>query len=178
MKYYIDKSDTIYTGDMQPGDRVATPEEIRTHMGDPLDNARTAKFAAIVAGANAVKSALSSRFSVIEEDTWPEQEAGARSILGDTSGVKDRTARLIVKDADSMAAAVALVESLATADGVDRKSFAERIVQNAEIAHGAGIQTLLEQRIMEAALKVAEDVAAVEAITVRYSVLEQLDAAG
>ncbi|MDR2892965.1 MAG: DUF4376 domain-containing protein [Deltaproteobacteria bacterium] len=45
--YLSVRNNTIYIGDMQPGDREATPEEIRAHFGDPLDNARAAALPAL-----------------------------------------------------------------------------------------------------------------------------------
>ena len=35
MDYYIDKDGNIYTGDLQPGDRLATPEEVYAHQNPP-----------------------------------------------------------------------------------------------------------------------------------------------
>ena len=40
MQLYINNSGYFYSGDMQPGDREATPEEIYAYFGAPLDNTR------------------------------------------------------------------------------------------------------------------------------------------
>ena len=45
--YYTDKNGDLYTGDMQPGDREATAEEVRARFGDPLENAKKAACAAL-----------------------------------------------------------------------------------------------------------------------------------
>ena len=137
-----------------------------------VTEARELKLAEIIAGANAVKSALSARFSGLEQATWPEQEAGARAILGGAGEVKDPTARLLLADADATAAAVALVESLAVADKVEPAKFAARIIINADAAHAAGIASLLEQRGMERAANAARTVKTILAVPVKYSVLD------
>lgn len=136
-----------------------------------LAEARSAKLAEIVAAANAVKAALSSRYSALEESTWPEQEAGARAILDDAENVKDKTARLILLDAAGRDAAVALVARLAAADGAERETFAARITANADAAHAAGVAALLEQRSMEAEVRNAKSVEEVRAVEVGFSVV-------
>lgn len=151
-------------GPLPEGAVSAPPEQ-------PLEEARAAKLAAIVAGANAVKASLSARFSLLEEATWPEQEAGARTILGDAGNVKDKTARLILLDAASTAAAVELVARLAAIDGDSPPAFAARIAANADMAHLAGITTLLEQRALEAAAHAAKTREELRAVTAAYSLL-------
>lgn len=164
--YYSTQGGYVYAGDMQKGDRKATADEI----GSPIEHARKAKLAEIVARANAVKAALSASYSVLEESTWAQQEAGARSILNDAASVKDDTAALILTNAARTAAAVALVNELAEKDGSAPEGFAARIAANADASHQAGILTLLEQRGYESAAKKAGTVEEMEAIEVVYSV--------
>lgn len=139
------------------------------------EDVRAAKLAEIVAGANDVKSALSASYSVLEEETWPQQEAGARSILSDESNVKDDTAALILALPTLTTAAVALVQELAARDGSPAESFAARIVANAETVYQAGITTLLEQRGYESAAKAAQTVEDIQAVSVVYTVRRMLE---
>ena len=99
-----------------------------------------------------MKEFLSSRFSTIEEQTWPQQEAALASSYGSETDCKDETARGILKDENARARAVYLVEKLAEADGTDKESFALRIIDNAETPYLAGMKILLEQRALEAHL--------------------------
>ncbi|CAK7067997.1 MAG: hypothetical protein DELT_01737 [Desulfovibrio sp.] len=154
--------------------REITAEEAAALMQPTLEEARAAKLAAIIAGADAVKAALSARFSVLEESTWPEQEAGARQIVNDAAGVKDATARLILLDPESTAAAVDLVTHLAAVDGTALQDFAARILVNADTAYTAGIATLIEQRALEKAVNAATSAEDVAAVAVTYSVAEHL----
>lgn len=67
------------------------------------------------------------------------------------------------------------MEQLAEAGQCTPESFAQRIINNADTAYNAGIQTLLEQQAYETALKAVQmsgDVAKVEAIVVEYSVVK------
>ncbi len=139
-----------------------------------LAQVKDMKGAEIIAGANTVKAALSARFSELEEKSWPEQEAGARSLLGNEADVKDPLARGILADATATARAVARVRGLAEADNTAPETFAARIVSNAEAADAAGWGSLLEQRAMERAVNAAKTVKAVLAVEVKYSVLEHL----
>ena len=71
--------------------------------------------------------------------------------------------------------AIHLVEQLAEAGQCTPESFARRIINNADTAYNAGIQTLLEQQAYETALKAVQmsgDVGQVEAIVVEYSVVK------
>lgn len=141
-----------------------------------FDVAYMEKLQEIVGGANSVKSALSRKYSDFEEQTWPQQEAGARTILGLEAHCKDETARAILKDEEGRKAATSLVKRLAEAGNTTPEEFAKRIFDNADQAYDAGIQTLLEQQAYETALKAVQmsgDVAKVEAIIVEYSVLKQ-----
>ena len=177
-------SGAVYPADYQlPGSYIdrkalfaAHPELDDTPPPPPtqtLEDARDAKLAEIVAGANAVKQVLARKYSALEEASWPEQEAGARVILNRTDTACNVTARLIMSDAGARALAVSKVEKLAQAAGTSAKEFATRIMANAEIADSAGDLSLLEQGAMEAAVKGATTVAQVQAIEVKYSVLSQ-----
>ena len=144
------------------------PEKVREIT---VDEARRNKAEEILCLADMAKNRLSSSFSKVEESTWPEQEAGARSILGAEKDTKNVMARLILADAAALAAAVSLVETLARIDGVTTETFAERIATNADMAHHLGLWTLSEQRGYETQLKEAKTVAQIQAITVAYTVL-------
>jgi hypothetical protein len=135
-----------------------------------LEEARAAKSAEIVSGADAAKGKLSAKYSQIEESTWPEQEAGARAILDDRANVRDITARLILADTAATADAQALVERLAEIDGATPADFARRITDNADKAQQLGMLTLSEQRGFEAALRAARCVEDVAGIAVVYTV--------
>lgn len=170
-----------------PGDTHETPARMMKEVG-PLpegallerpakafDVAYADKMQEIINGADAVKATLSRKYSTLEEQTWPQQEAGARAILGLEADCKDETARAILKDAEGRTMAISLVEKLAEAGNTTREEFAQRIVTNADKAYSAGIQTLLEQQGYETALKAvlaSRSVEAIEAIVVEYSVLK------
>ena len=47
--YYINPSGGLYIGDMRPGDRAATSEEITAHYGTPEENAAAARRAQVLA---------------------------------------------------------------------------------------------------------------------------------
>ena len=138
-----------------------------------LETAKTAKLAEIVATANMVKAALSSRFSALEESTWPEQEAGACSILTKEDEVSSILARLILQDATATDKAVQVVQGLAAQDKTTPELFAARILANAKLAHDAGLLSLMEQRAMEQATNAATTVAEVEAVEVVFTVIKQ-----
>lgn len=139
-----------------------------------LNEARAVKLAAVLAGANRLKAALSARYSQLEENTWPEQEAGARSITGTATACQNPAALLILDNPAALATAVELVNGLAAADGTEPKAFAARIVANADAARQAGTLSLLEQRSMESAVRNAATAQEIAAVPVRYSVLAQL----
>ena len=153
----------------------AHPEQvIGEHIPTPtMDELRTRKMAEILVRADKAKSMLSGNFSQVEEGTWPEQEAGARTILGSEGAIKNATARLILLDDAAKDAAVSLVETLAAIDGATPEAFAERIAANADAAHALGILTLTEQRGYEARLKAAATADDIRAIEVVYTVLQQ-----
>ena len=153
-------------GPLPVGWSDAAPEPAYT-----LAEARAIKKAEIVAGANAVKAALSAQFSELEEKNWPQQEAGARYMLGRPETIKDPLAALFLADAESLAKAVAWVEELAAADRVAPLEFAARIAANADAADAAGRQAMLEQRALERAVNAARTVKGVLGIEVRSSVL-------
>lgn len=160
-------------------------EGAEPHKEIPFAEVYAAKYEEIINGANAVKAALSRKYSDIEEQTWPQQEAGARAILQENEGLetqcKDETARAILKDEEGRKVAKGLVERLAEAGNTTPKEFAQRIINNADTAYNAGIQTLLEQQAYETALKAVEmsgDVGQVEAIAVEYSMVGGYGEAG
>ena len=155
-----------------------TPEEwaaahpLPTPQPPTLDEAHTSKLAEIIAGSNRAAAYLKSFYSEAEESSWPQQEAGARSILKQDANVKDDTAASILRDPVRTEAAVNLVKTLAQIDEVSAESFSSRIVDNAEKAYGAKILTLTEQRGFEHALKDAAatgQVEAVQALVIKYN---------
>ena len=154
---------------------AAHPEQVKEeHVPVPtVDELRARKMAEILIRANYAKSMLSGNFSQVEESTWPEQEAGARTILGTEGAAKNATARLILLDDAAKESAVSLVQALAAIDGALPEAFAERIVANADTAHDLGILTLTEQRGYEARLKAAATADDIQAIEVRYTVLSR-----
>ena len=89
-QYYMDGENRIYTGDMQPGDRKATEEDIRARFGDPLENARTAKLAEIsaaFAAAEATGHLLSSLGFTIDANERANRDTdGLITILEATGG--------------------------------------------------------------------------------------------
>lgn len=175
--YHVTQNDALFPGvDAHAGKNpeAVTPEPEPTPQ--TFAQARNAKRAEIIAGADAVKAALAARFSALEAGTWPEQEAGARAIVGDAARVKDAIARLILSDAANTDAAVTLVKKLAETEGATPEEFAARIVDNADVSYQAGITTLLEQRAFEAAVRAAESPEELNAVAVRYSAAQHMAA--
>ncbi len=164
-----------------------TPEEwADAHPVPPppplsIEQAKAARLAEIIAGSNKAAAWLKSFYSEAEAESWPQQEAGARAIVGCEGDVKDDTAAGILKDDQRRAVAVGLVQALASIDGVTAADFAARIVANADAAYNAKILTLTEQRSWEKALKDAVatgDVAAVFALDIVYSLPPKEDGNG
>lgn len=137
-------------------------------------NLKTIKLTEIMNGANAVKSLLTSNFSALEEATWPEQEAGARAILGDEGNVKNEIALVMLQTPTAKSRAIAKVRQLAEADGVDEQAFAVRITANADTAHMLGNMSLLEQRAMESQVRLAKTLKELESIQVSYTALKPM----
>ena len=137
-----------------------------------LAEAQAAKLAEIIACSNKAAAWLKSQFSEAEAESWPQQEAGARMILGGEADVRDDTAASILKDEARTVVAVGLVHTLASIDGVTDAAFAARIVANADAAYSAKILTLTEQRSHERLLKDAVAsgaVGAVQGLAVHFS---------
>lgn len=122
-----------------------------------LEEANTAKYAEILAGANAMDAAIKARYSTPEIASFEQQRQGAEAIIAapDITGTHGSP--------------VALVRGLAAAEGVSATAFAERILYNVAQASAAMEAILLQQRAYEATLKRAATVEEVEAITVKYT---------
>ena len=161
-------------------DGYFTPEEWEARHPAPqpepptLAEAKAQKLAEIIAGANRVKATLSAQFSVLEESTWPEQEAGACAILNRHDEVNNVLARLILQDSIATQRAMAVVQGLATQDQTTPEAFAARIMANAKTASDTGLLSLMEQRGFEQATNAATTVKAVDAIKVEFTVLKQV----
>lgn len=162
-----------YALDVAPYVVLWEAEKNRPAPPKTFAEAKEAKRREIIDKANSAKRVLAQRYSFIEENAWPRQEAGARAIMGDEANVKDDTARLILENPQALANAVALVKTLASIDDVVPEAFSSRIIANADEAHELGTLTLLEQRGYESRLNKARDVGEAEAISVVYSVLQQ-----
>lgn len=138
-----------------------------------LAAARAAKLTEITAGSNAAEAYAKQGYTAIEISSWPEQEAGARAILGDEANAKKTQAKLLLKSADTTADCVELVKSLALARGVDVEEFAMKICGHADVADlltkqvWLGEQAGFERQLAEAVA--TNDVAAVQALVIIYS---------
>ena len=117
-----------------------------------LEEARAAKLAEIISGSNKMSLVIKGKYSQLEIDSWQQQEAEARALLGDAT------------------TAAPLVRNLAANDGVSPLEFAKRIVANAGSAAAVGMSIILQQQSMEKRLKAADSFEAVQAIEVNYTV--------
>lgn len=116
-----------------------------------LSRAKAEKLAAILAGANQVSAVVKARYSNPEIDSWQQQEAEARALLADSE------------------APAPLVRALAENVKTTAPEFAQRIVNNADLAAAATMVIILQQQSMEKAAKEAENIEAALAITVNYT---------
>lgn len=132
-------------------------EAVELPLEEAMVAANTVKYAEILAGANAMDTAIKARYSTPEIASFEQQRQGAETIIAnpDVTGTPGSP--------------VALVRGLAAAEGVSAASFAERILFNVAQASAAMEAILLQQRAYEAALKRAATVEEIEAITVKYT---------
>lgn len=126
-------------------------QALNTPTPPTLEEARAAKLAEIIAGANAMSVVIKAKYSQPEIDSWQQQEAEARALLADDS------------------ATAPLVRDLAANAGVTPLEFAQRIVNNADAAAAATKAIILQQQAMEKAVNTAQNVEDVLGITVNYS---------
>lgn len=100
---------------------------------DTYPDCLSLKLTEIVAGANAIKAALQSKFGDLEANTWLEQGAGAWGILANEADVKTRWLACCCRTRQQRRGQ-SLVEQLAQTDGTGAQSFAARVVVNADTA--------------------------------------------
>ena len=146
--YYSVTGGYVYAGDMQPGDRLAAPEEINPPKN--LEQTRLAKIAEINAGYESVMGYIQSGYPDKEVLSWERQAVQARELKADP-------------DAEAM-----FVRTLAAVKGVPVQEMADRIINNAENWEPIAAMLTAQRQLMEEAAWVAESVAEVEAIKVSY----------
>lgn len=122
-----------------------------------LEEARIAKYAEIISGADVLRNAIRAKYSLAEQDSFPEQREGAETIIADPLAQ------------GAPLSPVAIVRGLAKIEGVPAVEFAQRIMNNVAQASIATEAILLQQRVFESALKKATTVEQINNITVGYS---------
>ncbi len=81
--YHVSATGALYYGDVTPGSRPATEQEILQHMGDPLENAKAAKLAEVMHAYSAAFAPIEDVYPAAEREGWPLQEAEAKAVLAD-----------------------------------------------------------------------------------------------
>ena len=125
-----------------------TPEEL-------LAKAKATKLTEIMAGSNAMESAVKSRYSKLEIDSWGVQQSQAETVL-----------------AGGTLPEGALLAALASANGVELADFAVRVLQNVAQAEAVTKAVVSQQQAYELMLKSCTTVEEVQAITVNYTLTE------
>ena len=146
--YYSVTGDYVYAGDMQPGDRLATAEEINPPKS--LDQARLAKIAEINVGYESVMGFVQSGYPDKETLTWERQAQQAYELK------------------ENPDARAAFVRRLANTKGVPVQEMADRIIANAESWEPVAALLTAQRQLMEEAAYLAVSVAEIEAIKVGY----------
>lgn len=118
--------------------------------------------------ADQVCEKLKAKYSSIEEQTWPEQEAGARAITGLVNGGQSSRAWFILQDEEQTNKAKTFVADLAKLAGVSPQQYAERILKNASNYTEKSKQILYQEIALKAQLNAADTIEKIEAINVFY----------
>lgn len=116
-----------------------------------FDEARAAKMAEIIAGADALLNALAADYSAGEKLSWPKQEAEALALMA---------------DADAPAP---LLRGIAAVRGIALESLRDKVLANVAQYEQATAFVLGTQQRFADLLNAAETLAEVVAIEVRYA---------
>lgn len=149
----------INAGDQQPGERLATPEEIEVIINGPtptIEEARAAKIAEINAGYDSVMGYVQSGYPDREVLSWERQASQARAYRDDP--------------ALDIATRAAFVAALAKTKGLTLEEMCRRILRNAESWEPVAAMLTGQRQLMEEAAWAAETTEQVSAIKVGYTV--------
>lgn len=117
-----------------------------------LDEAKSAKLAEIIAGADNALSAFTAQYAQCEEDSWPRQETGARVLLGCETYVRDSQAAALIVNEQLRDRAVEFVKTLAAERNLSPMTLAEKIVAKAEAWHIYQNRIFTEERVLKKTL--------------------------
>lgn len=168
--YYAPGIGPIVTDANTPTDMLVgllTQEEWEANAPTPRDS-RDLKQEEIIVKADKAKDLLSARYSRTEEQTWPEQEAGARAITGLINEGQSSRAWFILQDEEQTRKAKGFVADLAKLAGVSPEQYAERILSNANSYAEKSKQILYQEIALKAQLNAADTIEKIEAINVFY----------
>lgn len=148
-----------YTEDVAPFVTLWEAEKARlnaeANRPPTLEEAKAVKLVEIMAGSNAMESAVKSRYSKLEIDSWGVQQTQAETVL--SGGTLPEGALLV---------------ALANANGVSVSDFATRVLANVAQAETVTKAVVSQQQAYELMLKSCITVEEVQAITVNYTLPE------
>lgn len=168
--YYVPGIGPIVTDANTPADMLVgllSQEEWEKIQPKPQEP-KEAKENEIISKANQARTKLIRQYSSIEEQTWPEQEAGARAITGLVNGGQSSRAWFILQDEEQTNKAKTFVADLAKLAGVSPQQYAERILKNASNYTEKSKQILYQEIALKAQLNAADTIEKIEAINVFY----------
>lgn len=132
-----------------------------THPEADLALAGERKLGEIMAGSNACAALVKARYSVLEVDSWPVQQAQAETVLAGGALADD-----------------ALLTTLAAANNISLEDFARRVMANVAAAEAVTRSILAQQQAYETRLKAimadesaetAARIQAIQGLTVAYA---------
>ena len=140
---YLDKTNAVYQVFYLPDAHKETDEDFANFEflgsimvpADPILELESKKKQLLVhlyAKVNGIYEQLLSSYSVLEKESWTQQEAEARALL---------------------AVKTPLIDALCAVRGCSRDELAQKIVQNAEGASGVGTSVLAWQQAIETQVK-------------------------